>query len=139
MSIVRQKLDINGVWDEVCTLGRFLPQLATFAVLTMMIQQHLSAAVVFKTVWFFIAVRDSVCFFCQMAIRNISELGVCFKRFQVGRIFAMLKYIWCNDWLGLFCIQTTNSNYLHLPLCSLSILLPLIDTFLSVATPNRTW
>ena len=81
--IVRHKLLINGVWDEVGTLGRFVPQLVTFAVVTLVSDQHLSAALVFKTLWYFIAVQDTVCFFCQMAVRYISELIVCFQRLQV--------------------------------------------------------
>ena len=110
MSIVKEKLYINGVWDEVCTLGRFLSQLTTFAVVNMIIQQHLTAAVVFKTVWFFIAVRDSVCFFCRMAVRNISELVVCFQRLQVG-----------NQYETVICLlhETVlfNRNLFHMSYC----------------------
>ena len=86
MGIVKQKLYINGLWDEVCTLGRFLPQMTTFAVQTLVMKQHLTASLVFKVLWYFIAVRDSILFFCQMAVRYVSELVVCFHRFQVGSV-----------------------------------------------------
>lgn len=84
MKIIREAMYINGVWDETGTLGRFVPQLATLAVLTLVKKQHFSAALVFKMLWYFIAVQDTICFFCQMALRYISELVVCLRRFQVG-------------------------------------------------------
>lgn len=56
MGIICQKVFIYGVWDEEYTLGRFLPQLTTLAVLTLIIRQHFTAAFVFKVMWYFIAV-----------------------------------------------------------------------------------
>ena len=59
----------------------------TSVVLTLIEDRHITASLVFKTLWYFITVRNAVCFFCQMAIRCISEIVVCFRRFQVGRIY----------------------------------------------------
>ena len=82
--IITKKLYINGVWDEIVTLGRFIPTLLTFTIWTLVERRHITASMVFRTLWYFIAVRDTLGFFCQMAVRNVSELSVCFQRFKVG-------------------------------------------------------
>ena len=110
MGIIQQKLYINGVWDEVVTLGRFLPLLTTSAVYTIVVKQHLTAAIVFKTVCYFTAVRNTVGFFCQMAVRYISELVVCFQRLQVGKPLGSLNFEVAN--IGMF-IRQTDTMYLQ--------------------------
>ena len=103
MHIIRTALYTNGVWDVTGEMGRFVPPLAVFAVFTLIQRQHLTAALIFKALWLFISVQDILCFFCQMAVRYISELVVCFKRFQVGMkvylsvpCYAMFHHCVCN-------------------------------------------